>query len=215
MPTDSSAKHAPPDHPNPWSWHTFGRNALVVSGAVALLVWFVIEGAIPNLVPKNFGVVEEGRVYRSGELTPEALRSVIERHSIKTIIDFGAHDHDPPGERREQAVADSLGVTRHVLYMQGDGTGDPNNYVEALRLMTDASALPVLVHCAAGAQRTGCAIALYRGVVSGWDDDRALHEAEEFRHDPEDNPRMQEMYRAWRDEIERALDGGGEIEVTE
>ncbi|USN99998.1 MAG: tyrosine-protein phosphatase [Phycisphaeraceae bacterium] len=179
----------------------------------ALLAWFAVEGVVPNLVPKNFGVVAEGRVYRSGELTPEALRSVIESRGIRTIVDFGAFDHDPAGERREQSVADSLGVERRVLYLSGDGTGDPNRYVEALRLMTDASAQPVLVHCAAGAQRTGCAVALYRNVVEGWNDQRALDEATKYRHDPSENPRMPEMYHRWRDEIAGALRDGGTIDV--
>lgn len=194
-----------------WSWPRFARNAALAAGLLALLAWFVVEGVVPNLVPKNFGVVREGAIYRSGELTPQAMRTVVEKYGIRTIIDFGAHDHDPAGERREQAATDSLGVERTVLLMQGDGTGDPNNYVEALRIMTDPEKQPVLVHCAAGAQRTGCAVALYRSIVQGWDDDKALEETRQYRHDPAKNPHLEEMYRTWRDEIARALKDGHTI----
>ncbi len=213
MPTVSSADSPGVDHR--WSWPRFTRNAALAAGLIALLAWFIVDGVVPNLVPKNFGVVQEGVLYRSGELTPRAMRTVIEKHSIKAIIDFGAHDHDPAGERREQAVAESLGVERYVLLMRGDGTGDPNNYAEALRIMTDPDRQPVLVHCAAGAQRTGCAVALYRSIVQGWDDDRALNETRQYRHDPAKNPHLEEMYRTWRDEIARALRSGGEIDTTE
>lgn len=192
--------------PAPWSWRHFTRNTILVAAVLVLVGVFVVEGVIPNLVPKNFGVVDEGRVYRSGELTTMALTSVVEDHGIKTIIDFGAHDRDPAGERREQATADALGVRRIVLNLEGDATGDPNRYADALRIMRDPESGPVLVHCAAGAQRTGCAVALYRSLVDGWDDERALLEAEQYKHDPNDNPKMRQMFHTWKDEIARALD---------
>jgi tyrosine-protein phosphatase SIW14 len=223
MPNDSSADSSAvgqpqattstgPDAPGAWSWRRFVRNAALVAAIAFLAGLFVVQGVIPNLVPKNFGVVEEGVLYRSGELTTAALAAVVEDHAIRTVIDFGAHDNDPDDERREQRTAEVLGVERHVLNLYGDATGDPNRYAEALRLMTDPDAQPVLVHCAAGAQRTGCAVALYRSLVQGWDDDRALAEAGDYRHDPEDNPRLPAMYHAWREEIGRAFREGGTIE---
>ena len=198
-----------------WSWRRFTRNAFIIAGVSFLTVLFIVKGVVPHLVPKNFGVVTEGRLYRSGELTTTALKSVVEAHGIRTIIDLGAHDHDPAGERREQATADLLGVRRVVLYLEGDATGDPNRYVEALRIIADESNGPVLIHCAAGAQRTGCAVALYRSIAEGWDDERALVEAEDYRHDPLDNPLMRETFHEWKDEIARSLETGDAIEYTE
>jgi protein tyrosine/serine phosphatase len=222
MPDASSAARAPGDHPNPkpdkrkrsqWSWPNFTRNALLIGGGIALLTWFVVEGVVPNLFPKNFGIVREGEVYRSGRLTPAAMRSVIEDHGIRTIVDLGAFDKDPAGDRRAQAVADSMGVRREILLLEGDARGDPNRYAEALRIISDPEAQPVLVHCAAGAQRTGCTVALYRHIVEGWDAEKALAEATDYRHDPEDNPHLRIMFETWHDEIARALEDGGRIEV--
>lgn len=213
-PTRPDPARPDPARHGPWSWRGFSRNALLVAVVLFFGGFVVVEGVVPHLVPKNFGVVDEGRVYRSGELTTTALRSVVADHGIKTIIDFGAHDHDPAGERREQKTADLLGVERHVLYLEGDARGDPNRYAEALRIMSDPEAQPVLVHCAAGAQRTGCAVALYRSLVDGWDDERALVEAEDYRHDPRDNPRMHEMYRTWKDAIGRSLETGLPIDPS-
>jgi protein tyrosine/serine phosphatase len=36
-----------------------------------------------------------------------------------------------------------------------------------LALLDDSRSLPILVHCNAGAERTGCAVILYRHVVHG------------------------------------------------
>ena len=196
-----------------WSWSRFTRNAGIIAAVVGLSVWFVVVGVVPNVAPKNFGVVEPGVLYRSGELTPAAMRDVVTDHGVRTIIDFGAHDLDPAGEARERSVAQSLGVRRVVLPLWGDGTGDPNRYVEALRIIADPGAQPVLVHCAAGSERTGCMVALYRDLVQGWETERALAETTEFRHDPEKNPDLRPMYDRWRNEIERSWRTGGHIEI--
>ena len=36
--------------------------------------------------PRNFHVVEDGVLYRSGQLTPEELTSVLDQYHIKTVI---------------------------------------------------------------------------------------------------------------------------------
>lgn len=221
MPNGSSAgspaagqSGAPDTAHQAWSWGRFARNAGLVGAILFLVGLFIVQGVVPHVVPKNFGVVEEGVLYRSGELTTTALASVVRERGIRTIVDFGAHDHDPDDERREQRTAEILGVDRHVLNLNGDATGDPNRYAEALRIMSDPDAQPILVHCAAGSQRTGCAVALYRSLVQGWDDGRALAETTEYRHDPEDNPRLPRMYRAWKAEVGRALESGAPIPYT-
>lgn len=222
MPIDSSAQSPAPVHPDRpagarrnWSWARFSRNAGLIGGGVALAVWFAVEGVVPNLVPKNFGTVEPGVLYRSGGLTTVAFKSVVDKHAIRTVVDLGGFDTDPAADRRAQRAAEAMGVTRIVLPLSGDATGDPNRYVEALRIMSDPASQPVLVHCSAGAQRTGCAVALFRSVIEGWDDETALREAEDFRHDPKDNPRLREMFFTWRDEIENALHTGGAIETPD
>ncbi|MEN0019548.1 MAG: tyrosine-protein phosphatase [Planctomycetota bacterium] len=167
----------------------------------------------PNLFPKRFGVVVDDAIYRSGELTPASTRLVVERHGIRTIVDLGAHE---PGTREEalaQATADALGVRRIVMNLEGDATGDPNYYVDALEIMTDASLHPVLVHCAAGSQRTGCAVAMYRQIFEGESFDDAYRESWEYDHDPDDDgSQLRQMLERWTAPVEAALESGGEVE---
>lgn len=179
-----------------------------------LLGWYAVEGVIPNLVPKNFGLVDAGspepgdEIYRSGILTPAAMRRVVEQHGIRTIVDLRgfspsaddlppgtpAHGDDVDDDAFAQRVADSLGVTRinpefgadTAPGLWGDGTGDHRNYIEAMRAIRDAER-PVLVHCAAGAQRTGVCIAMYRLILDedfGGTIEDALEEAGNYGYDP-------------------------------
>eukprot|EP00913_Durusdinium_trenchii_P005871 g5483.t1 len=182
-----------PAHKQAWSWPRFTRNAVVIVGVVALGVLAWIQVLQPNLFPKNFGVVREGQLYRAGVLTPRAFQKIVHEHGVRTVVDLGANHPGSPGELREQSALDALGVERVSLRLFGDAQGDPNEYVRALRVMTDSQRGPVLVHCAAGAQRTGAAVAFYRMLIEGTSLDDAMAEAQQYRHDPQDNPHLREM----------------------
>lgn len=198
----------------PFNLYRFVRNAVVIAGVVVACVFVARDWVIPNLAPKNFGVVVEGELYRSGELTPTTTARVVREHGIRTIIDLGAHEPGSAEDTRAQATADALGVARFRLPLFGDARGDPNRYAEALAIMTDPNAQPVLVHCAAGAQRTGCAVALFRHIVEDVELDDAYREAFLYRHDPDDNPHLKAMLDMWGDDIERAFREGGTIDYS-
>lgn len=183
--------------------------SIAVVAAIAI-VWR--KGVRDYVIPRNFGVVDNAQVYRSGALTPPMLRQVLTNRRIKTVIDFGAFDPGSRADEREQKIALDLGATRFVMRLNGDGRGNPNAYVQALRLMSDPAHRPILVHCAAGAQRTGAAVMLYRIIVEGWSLDDAYREAQRYGHDPAGDWPMLAFAARWLDEIETAYREGGWIE---
>ncbi len=139
-----------------------------------------------ELFPRNFGVVVDGQIYRSGRLTERALRSLIEDREVRTILDLGAFDPDSEREAWTQDVAEELGVQRFRFSLIGDGTGNPNYYVQALRVMTDEQAWPLLVCCGAGSERTSVAVMLYRNLVDGDPMMETYAETFGYKHDRED-----------------------------
>lgn len=189
--------------------------ALLVA-AVALGL-FYRYGVRDHVFAKNFGVVDAGKVYRSGQLTPAVFRRVVEEHGIRTIIDLGSalrpdgKSDDAAVERRNREVAAALGVTRYRFDLIGDATGNPNEYVQALEIMTDPAAHPVLVHCGAGSERTGAAIAIYRHVTGGVPLEAAYEEARSFKHDPRRNPKLKAYLDRYAEEIVRALRLGAQV----
>lgn len=190
---------------------------LLILVTVVAAVWLYSAAVAPNLSPKNFGVVDEGRVYRSGQLTPSAMRAVHDRYHIRTVIDLGSYWagpvlQDPRGNARNQRTAAALHVTRYLMPLYGDGQGNLNWYVQALRIMSDPAAQPVLVHCGAGSERTGIAVALYEHMAHQAPLDDALKETSKFRHDPRRNPHVEEIVHQWGEAIIAAARGDGRIE---
>ena len=182
---------------------------------VGLCVVYFVRGVEPNINPKRFGVVEPDAIYRSGMLTPEATRRVVERYGIRTIIDLGAHERGSLGEVRANRTASSLGVTRYRLDLFGDATGNANCYLYALRLAWDPANQPVLIHCGAGTERTGAAVALHRIVEENWTREEAMAEAIEAGHQPQRNPRFSPTLDDLIPAVSRALDAGDWVTGSE
>lgn len=128
-----------------------------------------------RLIPKNFAVVEPGVLYRSGQLRPEHLERVVREHGIRTIICL-----NPQEVPEEQERAAKLGIEWRPFPMPGSGQGQAKQFREVLAVIRDPASQPVLVHCAAGAYRTGATCALYRMTENGWTFDDAVREMKFF-----------------------------------
>jgi protein tyrosine phosphatase (PTP) superfamily phosphohydrolase (DUF442 family) len=185
---------------------------LVLLALLAGVIWYADDGH-ELFWPKRWGVVAENAIYRSGEPLPGATRRVIEQTGVRTIIDLGAHTPGTEEETTAQQTAEELGITRYRFGLIGDATGDPNDYVVALKLMNDPANQPVWVHCAAGSERTGMLVALHRIINEGWDADRAYEETHQYDHD--DNPHLREMLDQWLPAIEHAYRTGEPIDYDQ
>ncbi len=134
----------------------------VMSGAI---LW---EGGLQNqIIPKRWGVVEPGVIYRSGQISARLVEATLRRYKIATIVSLTFDDPNDRNQIAERSAAERLGVDLQRYPLAGDGTGDIHNYAKAIAAIAHAkkSGKPVLVHCAAGAQRTGGLVAFYRLLV--------------------------------------------------
>jgi protein-tyrosine phosphatase len=138
---------------------------------------------------KNWGTVEDGRIYRSGLVHRALIEDELREHRIATVVDLSAEGVRHPDVAAEREAAAHLGIRAlEVNGLDGYGVGDVGAYVTALEEMAGAAdGRAVLVHCAGGSERTGAAVAMYRMLFQGWDGKRAYEEYLGYRGDPPKN----------------------------
>lgn len=170
---------------------------VILGTAVALLV-----GAVPLLYSahqqtsrRNFHVVEDGVLYRSGQLSRPVFERVVREYGIKTVITLRTtRDLSRPfPDEWEREVCAARGI-RHVrivpLVWSPDEHGDvpaDRNVETFLGLVRDPANHPVLVHCFAGIHRTGTMCALYRLEIDRWGAGDAVREMEACGFDADEN----------------------------
>jgi tyrosine-protein phosphatase SIW14 len=129
---------------------------------------------------RNFQVVADGMLYRSGQMTPAGLERVVREYGIRTVVSL--RKRHERSDVWEEAFCAARGV-RHVrivprLWAAGEDGEIPAQ--EAVRkflaVMDQPENYPVLIHCLAGIHRTGTMVAIYRMEYQGWSAARALAE---------------------------------------
>ena len=123
----------------------------------------------------NFHVVEEGRVYRSAQPTPHALANVIGQLGIRSILNLRGPNPQHDWYLDTKEIAESLGVTLIDVRMSAQSLPSPDTLAQIQDAFENAE-YPMLIHCKAGADRTGAVSALYRIHVLGHDRADALFE---------------------------------------
>jgi protein tyrosine phosphatase (PTP) superfamily phosphohydrolase (DUF442 family) len=156
---------------------------------VATCIWVWDSFLEVRIIPKRFGVVEQGRIYRSGQLSATLVKKVLAKHNIRVIVDLGAHKPKNPDQQAEKQAASELDIDILRFPLRGNGTGDVNEYARAITAIDSAEKnnKPVLVHCHAGTQRTGGVIAAYRLLKQKKDPTSVINELKQYDWDPKDN----------------------------
>ncbi len=183
-----------------------GRRSLRVVVAAAVLLGGVAVGTalFPQLrvwewYPKRFDVVADGKLYRSGTVTPVQLERLQRERGIRRVISL--LNPTAPESVAEQTAAARLGLRWENVPLTGDGASTPADRERLIALLRDEQAGPTLVHCAAGVNRTGLAVGLYRLHVEGWPLERVMSELR--AHDFRDRPEHENLRAALRTEAER------------
>lgn len=109
---------------------------------------------------QNVHAVVPGKVYRSAQLSPARLGELIEERGLRSIVNLRGAS---PGERwydEETAAAKAAGIAHYDFGISSKREVAPDEADALIALMRQAPK-PMLIHCWAGADRTGLASALY------------------------------------------------------
>ena len=108
----------------------------------------------------NFRAVEEGWLYRSGQLNPAALERRIEEHSIREVVSLRDPKPKQSWYRDETRVCEELGVDHYDIPWSMRRLPDPQSLERLIGVFAGAS-VPRLIHCHGGVHRSAVASAVY------------------------------------------------------
>jgi protein tyrosine/serine phosphatase len=134
---------------------------------------------LPGL-PANFGVVEEGKIYRGAQPEPGALAQLQKQFGIRTLVKLN------PGDLgAERAEATRLGMQLIYVPLNAASVGRPRSCPEVERAyaaLRDPSHWPLYIHCTHGRDRTGFLVGLFREREERWAFARVREELAHYGH---------------------------------
>jgi protein tyrosine/serine phosphatase len=133
------------------------------------------------LLTGNLRTVVPGKVYRSAQLSPDALRSLIREQGIRTVINLRGGSTAASWFREQAAVCEQEGVEMETVHLSASLLPRPAE-ISALIHDFDTARYPVLIHCRSGADRTGLAAALYLYAYEGQPLGQALDDGLTWRY---------------------------------
>jgi tyrosine-protein phosphatase SIW14 len=172
------------------AWTRVGLASVVCALVVASPL---VYSAHHNLHLRNFRVVEDGVLYRSGQLTPAGFERVLREYGIRTVVTLRtSRTAALPPDTWEEGICSAKGVT-HVRIVPRVWGEDEKGEIPAeqgvqtfLSVVGQTDNRPVLVHCFAGIHRTGTMCAIYRMEYNGWTAERAMEEMQLYGFAPKD-----------------------------
>jgi tyrosine-protein phosphatase SIW14 len=132
---------------------------------------------------RNFRVVREDVLYRSGQMSIAGLKCAIHDHGIKTVVTLrdSLYSDNPPPDLEEEEYCKAQGINyRRISPRTWWAPVAPIPAEEGVRIFRDVmdnpANFPVLIHCYAGIHRTGAFCAVYRMEYEQWSNAEAIAE---------------------------------------
>ncbi|MGZ5493650.1 MAG: fused DSP-PTPase phosphatase/NAD kinase-like protein [Thermoanaerobaculia bacterium] len=156
------------------------RQPASAAAIVVLLIAAACRTAAPVAgMPHNFGVVEDGKIYRGGQPSASGLEA-LKRIGVRTIVKVSAKDID-----MERTATSRLGMKLVEVPLHARTVGTSKACADVSRAytaITDPSNWPVYVHCDHGRDRTGFLAGLYRERAEGWKFEQVSDELTKYGH---------------------------------
>lgn len=170
---------------------------VVIGGLVMQSNAYVETVTEQDLKKDNFHVVQEGRLYRSGQIPAARLPAYLKKFGIKTIINLRSPAENMVCCRGEKVAAEYAGAT--VVYApMSAGRMSTQEEVAQLLATFDKAVEPLLIHCSQGINRTGEACALWLLVRAGATKAQALTQFDAtYGYVVADRPEKRQLIENW------------------
>jgi protein tyrosine/serine phosphatase len=132
------------------------RFIFTILGLVAAIAAYIVV----EIQTGNFHEVIKGEFYRSAQPSGEDIARYAKRYGIKSIINLRGGNEGDAWYNEEIEASKKAGITHIDFRMKAARELTDEQAIELIGLMRDAPK-PLLIHCRAGADRTGLASAFY------------------------------------------------------
>ncbi len=112
----------------------------------------------------NFHAVTRNEAYRSAQLDKNELKYYIRRYHIKSIINLRAKRVNENWYKTEIEASKTYNVTHYDIPLSAEHEPDVQEINQLIHIFRTAKR-PVLMHCKAGADRSGLAAAIWKVIV--------------------------------------------------
>ena len=137
-----NASMSGPNHPSSTLRHrrrAWRRTGILLTAIVLVVgVWTWEEVVKDRVIPKRWGVVEDGIICRSGQLSASLVKRTLAQHGIEVIVDLTGEVPGDRDQRAERKAAQELGIEVKRFPLSGDGTGDLARYAGAVEAVVRA-----------------------------------------------------------------------------
>lgn len=116
----------------------------------------------------NFHSVIPGELYRSAQPSPEDIARYAKKVGIRSILNLRGPNPGVDWYEAEVKQAKELNIQLIDIPLLSRKKMTPEQEKTLIEMMRNAPK-PLLIHCAAGANRTGMASAIYLGLIKGED----------------------------------------------
>ena len=153
-------------------WAALGLSAALLVGAGG---WATYDIHVRH----RLGTVTKGQVYKSGAMPPTHLQKVAKDLGLHSVIDFrttreGEDSTNTTSVETIQAEASALGaIGVRYIHLPTPQVPSEETVDQFLKVMSDPTNRPALIHCYHGIGRTEVFVAVYRMEFEGWSNEKA------------------------------------------
>ena len=112
----------------------------------------------------NFHVITPGSAYRSAQLDKDELEYYIKKYRIKSILNLRNDTEHADWYEQEVKISSECGVAYYLVPLSARAEPSKESVAKLLEVFNSAPR-PILIHCKAGADRTGLVASMWKLVV--------------------------------------------------
>ncbi len=112
----------------------------------------------------NFHTITQGKAYRYAQLDRDELEYYIKKYNIKSILNLRGKNQDAPWYMEEKKVSAEHNVQHYDVSLSVSHEPTEDDVRKLMEIFKHAPR-PILIHCQAGADRSGLVAAMWKVIV--------------------------------------------------